>query len=406
MHGINLSFEHNTLSGDPIDALMSSFGGGYVGIHDFEHPYGQNQYFDLHAIFPDMTRDTSDPSAYNFGPTDRSVAKIREYGARLIFRLGESKDCYDFKPYLDPVRYIDKIADICLHIVMHYNAGFADGYKWNLSDFEIWSGADTARGFSGTVDDYIALYRRCALLIKEKFPRVKLGGYTSLGFSGMNRVTDDAELKSASDFMERFLSAVSPRGENLPFDFLTWRAAVTSAEELSLHSKYARSMLKGYGVRAKSIVSEFDVVPKDRVPTAADYLAAMISAEKSEIDAMLYYHRGDMEAKEVADIAFSALYECDSSSDISEDYKGEIYGLAAHSDGLFRAAFATLGFSGAAEILTEGEEFLSFSLAEFVRNSDGTYSESGVKNAPVKSNKVAFAVKPYAVYILNFNKRI
>ena len=261
-----------------------------------------------------MTRDTEDARAYNFGPTDRCVERIREYGAKFIFRLGESRDSFDFKPYLNPTRYIDKIADICLHIVMHYNAGFADGYKWNITNFEIWSGADTARGFSGTVEDYIALYKRCALLIREKFPRVKLGGYTSLGFSGMNRVTDDPELKGASDFMEKFLYAVSPRGENLPFDFLTWRAAVTSPEELALHSKYARSMLKGYGVRAKSIVSEFMVTPKDREPTAADYLAAMISAEKSEIDAMLYYAGENNEAKEIADIAYTALYECGSGS--------------------------------------------------------------------------------------------
>ena len=404
MHGINLSFEHNSLSGDPIDSLMSSYGGGYVGVHDFEHPYGQNQYFDLHAIFPDMTRDTEDARAYNFGPTDRCVERIREYGAKFIFRLGESRDSFDFKPYLNPTRYIDKIADICLHIVMHYNAGFADGYKWNITNFEIWSGADTARGFSGTVEDYIALYKRCALLIREKFPRVKLGGYTSLGFSGMNRVTDDPELKGASDFMEKFLYAVSPRGENLPFDFLTWRAAVTSPEELALHSKYARSMLKGYGVRAKSIVSEFMVTPKDREPTAADYLAAMISAEKSEIDAMLYYAGENNEAKEIADIAYTALYECDSSADISEDYKGEMYGLAAHSDDVCRAVLATLAFGGAAEIMTDGEDFSTFSLTELVKGADGSYAESGIRNAPMKSKKVAFAVKPYAVYIVNFNK--
>ena len=49
-----------------------------VRTHDAEYPYGQDKFVDIHCIFPDMSRDPEDPSAYHFEETDEYLAAIVE----------------------------------------------------------------------------------------------------------------------------------------------------------------------------------------------------------------------------------------------------------------------------------------------------------------------------------------
>ena len=65
-----------------------------VRVSDTESPYGKNQYVDVHCIFPDFSADELLPESYNFTETDKYLSKIKETGAEIIFRLGESLDPY------------------------------------------------------------------------------------------------------------------------------------------------------------------------------------------------------------------------------------------------------------------------------------------------------------------------
>lgn len=400
MHGTNLSFLHNSLGESPIESILSLCKPPFVGLLDVNYPYGQNQYIDIHCIFPDFSRDPDDEGAYNFAPTDEYISRIRDSGAEIIFRLGESRDSYAVKPYLNPPKDIEKWADVALHIIMHFNAKWADGYKWNIKYFEIWSSPDTKNGFLGDVSDYVALYSLCAKKIKEAFPRVKVGGYTSLGFSAMNRVTDNDESLGAYPFMQSFFSAIAKPDAAVPFDFFTWRANVASAEELSLHSKYAKSTLKDYGLRsAKSIVSEFELSVREGA-LASDYLSAMITAQKCDIDVMLYAKAASSAEKQLADAVYSSVFGGDAVQ-ISEDYRKELYALASVLGECATVILSSLSFVGTVELFVADGEFSSFNITELSKNEDGRYSRARLPDTQIKNKKIVFGAKKEALYILS-----
>ena len=54
--------------------------------------YGYNQFVNIHCIFPDFNADETLESSYNFLPTDLYIASIRNAGAAVFFRLGESRE--------------------------------------------------------------------------------------------------------------------------------------------------------------------------------------------------------------------------------------------------------------------------------------------------------------------------
>lgn len=398
MHGLNLSFGHNTEGEDPIGSILHAHAPAVVGLHDLEYPYGQNQYVDIHCLFPDFTKDPECEESYNFVPTDEYLEKVRASGAEIIFRLGESTDKYAVKPFLKSPTDLDRFASVCLHIVMHYNAKWANGYKWNIRYFEIWSGADSANGYIGELSDYVLLYTTVAKALKSAFPRIKIGGYSSLGFSAMNRVCGSEEQKGAYSFAERFLDEIKKR--EAPFDFFTWRSFVSDAEELSLHTKYAKSLLRASAYRtAKSIVSEFEITARGSA-TAAEYLAAMITADKCDLEMLLYKYSGKCEEKELADALFSAVYKSGERITVSEDYKRELYLLSAASDFGGCIAVAATGFAGAVELLLTCSEYTRFDITEISKKEDGAYQRARLTDAAIKQDKIVFSAKPQSMYLL------
>ena len=402
MHGLNLGFKAGTLGDAPLDALLSGFSPSFVGLHGVAHPYGQNQYFDIHAIFPDTSRDSADPDAYNFAPTDEYIKRIRETGAEIIFPLGESADYFPKKPFAKEPVDKHKWADICLHIVMHYNAGFADGYKWGLKYFEIYPGADSKACFDGTRESYCELYAITARLIKEHFPKVKLGGYSSLGFSAMNKLTDDVELRAAVGFLGGFFSYIARAEDKIPFDFFTFKSFPNKPEELVLHSKYAKSLIKEYSLRSlKTVISEFDIVKKDSLPTPADYLASMISAEKNGIDALIFSPVCEQSraAKALADSVFGALYALGGVIKVGEEYQRELYAAAALGEGGAAVAVASLEYSGGVELVVSGRAAESFTLTEILPSGE----KNSLGGLPVINGKVVIMAKKHSIYLCEFD---
>ena len=139
------------------------------------------QLVDVSRIFPLMSADADKPENYDFRATDDYLKQVVETGAEIDFRLGESIEHSKRKYYVnDPVDY-EKWADICCHIIRHYNEGWANGYKWNIRRWSIWEEPCTNPSLlTGKPDPfkdiYLPLYAAAARRIKREFPSLKIGG--------------------------------------------------------------------------------------------------------------------------------------------------------------------------------------------------------------------------------------
>ena len=123
---------------------------------------------DLSKIFRDLSADPTDPANYSFELTDRYVESALLTGAKVIYRLGESRDLLGAvteRSYED----IDLLARVCVNVARHYNGGWANGYHFDVRYFELWSGGDDAKRD-------IEIYGRLANALKTYDESIKVGG--------------------------------------------------------------------------------------------------------------------------------------------------------------------------------------------------------------------------------------
>ena len=188
----------------------------YCRMHDVEYPFGSGEYVDIHCVFKNFDADVNDPASYNFCLTDHYLAACREAGADIVYRLGESAMNAPYKEYVKPPKDFQKWAEICEHIVRHYNEGWANGYHWNIQYWEIWNEPDlgTDAMWTGTQEQYYDLYETTARHLKACFPNLKIGGPANAGNTAK---------------AERFIVEMGRRGA--PMDFFsfhkyTWKVEV------------------------------------------------------------------------------------------------------------------------------------------------------------------------------------
>ena len=66
---------------------FSEIGVPYARLHDIEGAYAQNQFVDIHCIFPDFNADVNNPASYNFKPTDGEktgvMLAVKDYAGEL-----------------------------------------------------------------------------------------------------------------------------------------------------------------------------------------------------------------------------------------------------------------------------------------------------------------------------------
>ena len=397
-----------------------------VRVSGIEAPYASMRYLDIHCIFPDMNLDERFDASYNFAPTDKYLAAVKETGAEIFLRLGESPEPYEVKKYTRPPRDYAKIARICERIIAHYNKGWANGCKYNIKYVEIMCDVDTARGWNGSREDYYELYATVSSYLKEMHPKIKVGAYSSGGFFSLNHYDGTPEQKAYIDFMEGFFEYIS-KVRKSPLDFFSWKCYAESPEEISLHANYARSYLGQYGFKkAQSIISEFNLLGTD----AGSYLdrkypaalaRAMIIAEKSNVDMMFYSHlspyskwnsiysldeRRDKHLYSAYHVmtAFGALSTLGNVVDSTEDYRREIYSLATLGDKSGVCVFSTADYSGVVEINLSGKNFTSYSIKGIIGGGErgcGFFTEE--RGLPLRSNSIILRVGKNEVYFLSFS---
>ena len=108
--------------------------------------YGGPHCIDISGIFSNFDADVNSPESYDFTITDKYIESVYTGGAQMFFRLGQSIENAAKKYNVYPPKDYRKWAQICEHIILHYNEGWTDGYHYGIKYWEIWNEADLDKG--------------------------------------------------------------------------------------------------------------------------------------------------------------------------------------------------------------------------------------------------------------------
>ena len=200
-------------------------------LHDTCGAYGGSHYVDVPNIFPDFSADPDDPASYDFTLTDHYLKYLVESGCDVMYRLGVTIEHAPKKYQIFAPSDPHKWADICEHIVRHYNDGWAEGYHFGIKYWEIWNEPDGIDPYIephgqpmwiGTAEQYYELYSITANLLKAKHPDIRVGGYSSCKVDGTFR--DGRWQTGPIEYLENFLTWITAPETHAPLDFFSWHA--------------------------------------------------------------------------------------------------------------------------------------------------------------------------------------
>ena len=260
---------------------------GVVGI------YGGPFSHDITRIFPNFDADVNDPASYDFACTDESVLTTLDAGTETFFRLGQTIEHQIKKHGTLPPSDFGKWAQICEHIIMHYNEGWADGYNLGIKYWEIWNEPDldpddsaNKRTWGGTRAQFFDLYEIAAKHLKSRFPNLKIGG---------------PALAWNEEWAEDFLSQMQKR--SVPMDFFSWHIYCTEPSQMIDKACRIKKLLidHGYG-DAETILNEwnyvrgwkedfkYSVMAIHGLKGAAFVMSCICEAQKCDaLDMLMYY---------------------------------------------------------------------------------------------------------------------
>ncbi len=275
----------------------------YSRLHDpnWPHPYE----VDIHTIFPDFSKDPSKPESYSFQRTDEYIASIKQTGADIVYRLGESIEHGKTKYHVYPPEDNEKWAQICLGIIRHMNDGWADGHHFNIRYWEIWNEPDNpskACMWNGTDQQYFDLYAAAATAIKAYDKTLKVGGFAATMVN--------------EPFLLEFLAQC--RDRQLPLDFFSWHTYAQDVSSIVSNARKVRKALEEYGFGdAESHLNEWNYAPIETGVDASDVaksrryvFEAMHDARGMSFDAavMLALLDESVDVANFYDVASSSLW--------------------------------------------------------------------------------------------------
>ena len=231
----------------------------YVRLHDVGGMFGQNLWVDIPNIFRDFDADENDPKNYDFVFTDLYLKALVENGVEPYFRLGVTIENYARsigKPYrIFPPKDFAKWARICEHVIRHYTEGWADGFKYKITYWEIWNEADDRPDnrnpmWLGTWRQFCEFYDVASKHLKAKFPHLKIGGYGKCSAHNVTFEMKGEPVPEANAYRHRcfveFCDFIKER--KCPLDFFSFHGYITP-ELVKPHTDYHRELLRkvGYG---------------------------------------------------------------------------------------------------------------------------------------------------------------
>jgi len=268
-------------------------------LHDVGGAFGGNLYVDIPNLFRNFDADPQDPASYDFAFTDVLMAKLAEYRLEPFFRLGVTIENYShIKSYrIFPPKDNLKWAKICEGVIRHYTEGWADGFRYNIRYWEIWNEpdgheAERSMMWKGTKEEYYELYAVTSRYLKEKFPHLKIGGYASCGFYGLESSQSDPNYKDFEYFMtffDEFLTYIKER--NCPMDFFSFHS-YAGIESTQKHIAYARRKVTEAGYPdAELSLNEWNPDHRTRgsLHHAAQVTGMMLMYQDSALDNAMFY---------------------------------------------------------------------------------------------------------------------
>lgn len=269
----------------------------YARNHDasFYGCYGGEHTVDVHRIFKNFDADENDPASYVFAPTDSYIANTEAAGTRTFYRLGATIE-HGYKYGTYPPADFEKWARICEHIMMHYTQGWADGFFYDITYWEIWNEPDCCNPdgsnpcWQGSDEEFIDFYCTAAGYLKKRFPDVKIGGPA---FCSSYQIP----------FRMKFLEEVKKR--NAPLDFYSFHGYLHTPDKVMSLSRSAQASLAEYDLKAELIYNEWNYVTGwtgenyiysmraiKELKGASLVAGVMAAGQASDIDMMMYYDLG------------------------------------------------------------------------------------------------------------------
>jgi hypothetical protein len=212
-----------------------------IGV-DYVRTFTTYAAYDIDIVFPDFQADPAKESSYNFTSTDREIQAIMSVGAQVLYTLG-----YGWRvPAPMPPNDYAKFAEICEHIVMHYNLGWAKGFHYGIQYWEACGGMcepDYPNFWRGTPEQYFTLYDTIARAVKSADPETKVGG---------------PALALNMTFLEKFLQ--SCRAKRSPLDFVSWHIYSDAPPHLMAETaRHVQDLLETYGYgNVESLITEWN----------------------------------------------------------------------------------------------------------------------------------------------------
>ena len=279
----------------------------YSRLHDVEYPFGSGEFVDIHCIFPDFDADENDPNSYRFEATDKYLKAMIDVGCEPFYRLGESIDHGTRKNFIHPPKDFNKWARICEHIIRHYNEGWADGFHFGITYWEIWNEPDGVnkilgneqKMWMGTNEEYLELYRITANHLKNCFgDTIKVGGPAVCNLNYLVSDNPSPFWTELFKFVGQFLDYVSAEETKAPLDFFSFHKYFNDPKELREYVVAIRKWLdeKGVSKDVEMILNEWNigVVPNHHElytsKYAADLAYVFLSCQKSPVDMLMYYY--------------------------------------------------------------------------------------------------------------------
>ncbi|MBE6596774.1 MAG: hypothetical protein E7641_03790 [Ruminococcaceae bacterium] len=282
---------------------LQDFGAPYSRLHDVGGVYGANRYVDVPNIFRDFDADENDPASYDFEFTDRLITALVKAGIEPYYRLGVTIENQSaIKAYrIFPPKDYEKWARICEHIIAHYTEGWADGFNYDITYWEIWNEPDDGfRGegyvsqmWIGTKEEYFRLYDVTAKHLKARFPNIKVGGYASCGFNAI--LGDEKELAEKPhylyqlEFFHCFMKYIKEHSS--PIDFFSYHS-YSKVDKIVKYDEWLHNALVEYGYGDIEVhLNEWNPAHTSRGTGlhAAEVTAVMLAMQCGYTDMLMFY---------------------------------------------------------------------------------------------------------------------
>lgn len=267
----------------------------FARTHDasFSTVYGGPHTVDINQVFPDFNADVNDPASYDFTHTDMYMQMLLAAGTKPFYRLGQAIEHLPKKYGVMPPADFQKWAEICEHIIRHYNYGWADGFEMGIEYWEIWNEPDldlqvwdtNPRCWGGPKELFFEFYETAAKHLDKCFPELKIGG---------------PALAGNEQWADEFLAYMQAHGVDL--DFFSWHIYSTKATSIAKKAFRIKDMLIKYGYGdVESILNEWNYVKGwqdeyvnsirqiNGMKGAAFTAATMQACQEAPVDMLMYY---------------------------------------------------------------------------------------------------------------------